>query len=51
VKYSRSSAQSIKIIYRDIGIMDSAMEPGERTPQTRIVPPIPHLQEYLELLA
>ncbi len=51
VKYSRSSAQSIKIIYRDIGIIDSAMEPGECPPQTRIVPPIPHLQEYLELLA
>ncbi len=51
VKYSRSSAQSIKILYRDIGIMDSAMDPDERPPQTHIVPPIPHLQEYLELLA
>lgn len=38
VKYSRSSAQSIKIIYRDIGTVDSAMEPGENQPE--LAPPI-----------
>jgi hypothetical protein len=36
VKYSHSAAQSIRIIYRDIGALDSAMLPGEKEP--RIVP-------------
>lgn len=32
VKYSRSATQSIRIIYRDIGIVDSAMGPDEQQP-------------------
>jgi hypothetical protein len=36
VKYSHSAAQSIRIIYRDIGALDSAMLPGEAEPH--IVP-------------
>ena len=40
VKYSRSSEQSVKIIYRDIGSMDSPMEPGERQPHITSVPSI-----------
>ena len=31
-KYSRSSNQSIRIVYRDIGAVDSAMEQGEVQP-------------------
>ena len=31
-KYSRSSHQSIRIVYRDIGTVDSAMEQGEAQP-------------------
>ena len=30
VKYSRNSSQSIRIIYRDIGLVDSAMQPDEQ---------------------
>ena len=37
-KYSRSSHQSIRIVYRDIGTVDSAMERGEAQP--RIAPPL-----------
>ena len=37
-KYSRSSHQSIRIVYRDIGTVDSAMEQGEAQP--RIAPPL-----------
>ena len=37
-KYSRSSHQSIRIVYRDIGTVDSAMEQGEEQP--RIAPPL-----------
>ena len=37
-KYSRSSHQSIRIVYRDIGTVDSAMEQGEVQP--RIAPPL-----------
>lgn len=36
-KYSRNSHQSIRIVYRDIGTVDSAMEQGEA--QSRIAPP------------
>ena len=43
-KYSRSSHQSIRIVYRDIGTVDSAMEQGEAQP--RIAPP---LREVFEL--
>ena len=32
VKYSRSASQSIRIVYRDIGTVDSAMEQGEVQP-------------------
>ena len=37
-KYSRSSHQSIRIVYRDIGTVDSKMEQGEAQP--RIAPPL-----------
>ena len=45
-RYSRSSHQSIRIVYRDIGTVDSAMEQGEAQP--RIAPP---LSEVFELPA
>ena len=32
VKYSRSASQSIRIVYRDIGTVDSAMEQSEVQP-------------------
>jgi len=37
-KYSRSSHQSIRIVYRDIGTVDSAMEQGAAQPH--IAPPL-----------
>ena len=37
-KNSRSSNQSIRIVYRDIGTVDSAMEQGEVQPH--IAPPL-----------
>ena len=37
-KYSRGATQSIRIIYRDVGVVDNAMEPGEEQP--RIAQPI-----------
>ena len=37
-KYSRSSHQSIRIVYRDIGTVDRAMVQGEAQP--RIAPPL-----------
>ena len=48
VKYSRSSEQSVKIVYREIGNIDSPMEPGERQPHITSLPPI---EECLKLLA
>ena len=42
----RDSHQSIRIVYRDIGTVDSAMEQGEVQP--RIAPP---LSEVFELPA
>ena len=42
-KYSRSSHQSIRIVYRDIGTVDSAMEQGEAQP--RIAPPLSEVFE------
>lgn len=48
-KYSRSSAQSIRIFYRDIGVVDSAMEDGENLPH--IVPRITDKEEIMRLLA
>ena len=38
VKYSRNSSQSIRIIYRDIGTVDSAMQPDEKQP--KLLPPL-----------
>ena len=38
VKYSRNASQSIRIIYRDIGLVDSAMQPDEQQP--KILPPL-----------
>ena len=38
VKYSRNSSQSIRIIYRDIGTVDSVMQPDEQQP--KILPPL-----------
>ena len=48
VKYSRSSAQSVRIIYRDIGNLDSPMEPGERQPHMAT---LSSMEECLKLLA
>ena len=48
VKYSRSSEQSVKIVYRDIGNMDSPMESGERQPH---ITSVPSIEECLKLLA
>ena len=33
VKYSHNASQSIRIIYRDIGTLDSAMQPDEQQPK------------------
>ena len=38
VKYSRNASQSIRIIYREIGLVDSAMQPDEQQP--KILPPL-----------
>ncbi len=43
-------AQGIKIIYRDIGCMNSPMEPGECPPQ-HLLPPIPPIEELMKMLA
>lgn len=43
-------AQGIKIVYRDIGCMDSPMEPGECPPQ-HLLPPIPPIDELMKMLA
>lgn len=48
-KYSHSSAQSIRIFYRDIGVVDSAMESGENLPH--IAPLITGKEELIRLLA
>ena len=37
-KYSRNSSQSVRIIYRDIGTLDSAMQPDEKQP--KLLPPL-----------
>lgn len=39
----------LNAIYRDIGDVDSAMEPGEQQP--KIAPPLPPISECLKLLA
>ena len=48
VKYSRNSPQSVKIVYRDIGNMDSPMEPGERQPH---ITSLPSIDEIMKMLA
>lgn len=37
-KYSRGATQDIRIIYRDIGTVDSTIEPGVNQPE--LAPPI-----------
>ena len=37
-KYSRNSSQSVRIIYRDIGTVDSAMQPDVKQP--KLLPPL-----------
>ena len=50
VKYSRNAAQTIRIIYRDIGIVDSAMGPNEQQPY--IAPPLSEAcKELMQKLA
>ena len=44
-KYCRDAAQEIRIIYRDIGAMDSAMEPDEVQP--KILPPVTEIHRDL----
>ena len=44
-KYCRDAAQEIRITYRDIGAMDSAMEPNEVQP--KILPPITEIHRDL----
>ena len=44
-KYCRDAAQEIRIIYRDIGAMDSAMAPDEVQP--KILPPITEIHRDL----
>lgn len=48
-KHSRSASQSIKIVYRDIGAVDSAMEPEEQQPH--IAPAITSKEDIFRLLA
>ena len=37
-KYSRNSSQSVRIMYRDIGTVDSTMQPDEKQP--KLLPPL-----------
>ena len=48
-KYSRSSGQSVRIVYRDIGTLDSPMQAGETAP--RMAPPITSKEELIRMLA
>ena len=48
-KYSRSAGQSIRIVYRDIGTLDSPMQAGETAP--RMAPPITSKEELIRMLA
>ena len=43
-KYSRNSSQSIRIIYRDIGTVDSAMQPDEKQPT--LLPPLSEVIQF-----
>ena len=50
MKYSRNATQSIRIIYRDIGVVDSAMGPNEQQPC--IAPPLSEVcKELMQKLA
>ena len=48
-KYSRSAAQSVRIVYRDIGRVDSPMQEGEHAPH--ITKQITDIEEIKRLLA
>ena len=48
-KYSRSAGQSVRIMYRDIGRVDSPMQEGEHTPH--ITKQITDIEEIKRLLA
>lgn len=48
-KYSHSAAQDIRIIYRDIGMVDSNMEKGEQ-PVHMATPP-QNINELVKMLA
>ena len=48
-KYSRSAGQSIRIVYRDIGRVDSPMQEGEHAPH--ITKQITDIEEIKRLLA
>ena len=49
VKYSRSAGQSVRIVYRDIGRVDSPMQEGEHIPY--ITKQITDIEEIKRLLA
>ena len=44
MKYSRNASQSIRIIYRDIGLVDSAMQPDEKQP--KLLPPLSEVIQF-----
>ena len=44
VKYSRNASQAIRIIYRDIGLVDSAMQPDEKQP--KLLPPLSEVIQF-----
>ena len=48
-KYSRSAGQSVRIVYRDIGRVDSPMQEGEHIPH--ITKQITDIEEIKRLLA
>ena len=48
-KYSHSAAQDIRIVYRDIGIVDSNMEKGEQP--VHLVAPPQNIDELVKMLA
>lgn len=48
-KHSHSASQSIRIVYRDIGTIDSPMREG--SPAPHIAPPISSKEELMKLLA
>ena len=48
-KYSHSAAQDIRIVYRDIGMVDSNMEKGEQP--VHLVAPPRNIDEVVKMLA